>query len=174
MLPTPCLALIRACPSASSPSHSGRQSQSIAGPNVSVSPYRWVTSKPSSPIRRRIAGDGGAPPVATRTVRSSGPACGAYASIDSTVGAPSRWVTRSSRSSRHTSAGSTRRRQTWVAPAAVTAHGKHQPLQWNIGSVHRCTADGDRPVCPTIASACRYAPRWWYMTPFGRPVVPEV
>jgi hypothetical protein len=65
-------------------------------------------------------------------------------------------------------------RQTWVAPAAVTAHGKHHPLQWNIGSVHRCTAEGDRPVCPTMASAWRYAPRWWYMTPLGRPVVPEV
>jgi len=24
-------------------------------------------------------------------------------------------------------------------PGAVTAHGKHQPLQWNIGSVHRYT-----------------------------------
>ena len=29
-----------------------------------------------------------------------------------------------------------------VAPAAVTAHGKHQPLQWNIGSVHRNTLAG--------------------------------
>ncbi len=25
----------------------------------------------------------------------------------------------------------------WVPPAAVTAHGVHQPLQWNIGNVHR-------------------------------------
>jgi hypothetical protein len=25
------------------------------------------------------------------------------------------------------------------APTAVTAHGKHQPLQWNIGRVHRYT-----------------------------------
>ena len=57
--------------------------------------------------------------------------------MDSTVGAPSRWVTPSARIRRHTSVGSTLGRQTWVAPAAVTAHGKHHPLQWNIGSVHR-------------------------------------
>ena len=36
-----------------------------------------------------------------------------------------------------TDSARTVRRQTWVAPAAVTAHGVHQPLQWNIGSVHR-------------------------------------
>jgi hypothetical protein len=28
-------------------------------------------------------------------------------------------------------------KQTCVAAAAVTAHGKVQPLQWNIGRVHR-------------------------------------
>ena len=41
------------------------------------------------------------------------------------------------RSSCQTRAGSTLRRQTCVPPAAVTAHGNVQPLQWNIGSVHR-------------------------------------
>ena len=34
-------------------------------------------------------------------------------------------------------AGSTLRRQTWRPATAVTAQVKHQPLQWNIGSVHR-------------------------------------
>ncbi len=33
--------------------------------------------------------------------------------------------------------GSTRRRHTCVPESAVTPHVKHQPLQWNIGSVHR-------------------------------------
>jgi hypothetical protein len=32
---------------------------------------------------------------------------------------------------------STLRRQTWVPALAAMVHGKHQPLQWNIGSVHR-------------------------------------
>jgi hypothetical protein len=77
MLPTPWRAFSRAVARSSSPFHSGRQSQIMAGPNVSVSPYRWVTSKPSSAIRRRIAGVGGAPPVATFTGCSSGAAPGA-------------------------------------------------------------------------------------------------
>ena len=38
---------------------------------------------------------------------------------------------------RKIAAASTRRRQTCVPASAVTVHGKHQPLQWNIGSVHR-------------------------------------
>ena len=38
MFPTPWRAFIRACASPSSSLHSGRQSQIIAGPNVSVSP----------------------------------------------------------------------------------------------------------------------------------------
>ena len=42
--------------------------------------------------------------------------------------------------------GSTRRRHTCVAPSAVTPHVKHQPLQWNIGSVHRYFASAVMPV----------------------------
>ena len=60
------------------------------------------------------------------------------------------------------------------APTAVTAHGKHQPLQWNIGSVHRYADSGDSPATMHSPSAFRYAPRCVYCTPFGRPVVPEV
>ena len=41
------------------------------------------------------------------------------------------------RSARKIAAGSTRRRQTCVPATAVTAQVKHQPLQWNIGSVQR-------------------------------------
>ena len=62
----------------------------------------------------------------------------------STVGAALKWVIPSVRSSRQISAGSMARRQTWVPPAAVTAQVKHQPLQWNIGSVHRYLVPGPR------------------------------
>ena len=55
----------------------------------------------------------------------------------STVGAALKWVTPSSRSSCQIRSGSTLRRQTWVPPTAVTAQVMHQPLQWNIGKVHR-------------------------------------
>src|SRR2546422_7248121 len=34
---------------------------------------------------------------------------------------------------------STRRRHTLVPAFAAIVQGKHQPLQWNIGSVHRYT-----------------------------------
>ena len=92
----------------------------------------------------------------------------------STVGAALKWVIPSVCSSRQISAGSTARRQTWVPPAAVTAQVKHQPLQWNIGSVHRYLVPGPRRAWYAMDVACRYAPRWWYITPLGRPVVPLV
>ena len=44
------------------------------------------------------------------------------------------------------------------AAASVTAHGKHQPLQWNIGSVHRYTESALMPATITSFSAFRYAP----------------
>jgi hypothetical protein len=57
--------------------------------------------------------------------------------MTSTVGAPHRCVIPSFSISRQTRGGSTFGRQTCVAPAAVTAQVKHQPLQWNIGRVQR-------------------------------------
>jgi hypothetical protein len=33
----------------------------------------------------------------------------------------------------------TQRSVTWVPPTTDSDHGKHQPLQWNIGNVHRYT-----------------------------------
>ena len=54
-----------------------------------------------------------------------------------TVGAQHIWVTDSLSISLYTSSGSTLRRQILVAPTAVVAHVKHQPLQWNIGKVQR-------------------------------------
>src|SRR5437763_9627179 len=46
----------------------------------------------------------------------------------------------------HTRSGSTARSPTCRAATAVTAQGKHQPLQWNIGSVHRYTDSGLIPA----------------------------
>src|SRR5690349_8470578 len=97
-------------------------------------------------ILARSVGVGGAPPVWTETGCSSGPssASSALAIIVSTVGAALKWVMPSVRSSRQISCGSTFGRQTWHAPAAVTAHGKHHPSQWNIGRVHRYRLDGPK------------------------------
>ena len=50
---------------------------------------------------------------------------------------PHRWVTPCSAIIGKISLGSTLRRQTCVPAAAVTPQVKHQPLQWNMGSVHR-------------------------------------
>ena len=71
-------------------------------------------------------------------------------------------------------AGSTWRRQIWRAPTAVTAQGKHQPLQWNSGSVHRYTEFDVKPCSITSPSAFIYPPRCVYITPLGKPVVPLV
>ena len=54
-----------------------------------------------------------------------------------TVGAALRWVTPCSRICCQIGSPRTSRRHTCVPPMAVMAHGVHQPLQWNIGSVHR-------------------------------------
>jgi hypothetical protein len=59
----------------------------------------------------------------------------------------------------HTSLGSTARNATWRAVTAVTAQGKHHPLQWNMGSVHRYTDSGVIPATITSPSALRKAPR---------------
>jgi hypothetical protein len=77
------------------------------------------------------------------------------ASEISTVGAALKWVIPRAPIAAQTRAGSTFRRQTWVPPAAVTAQVKHQPLQWNIGSVQRKVLSASRPLWTTIASDCR-------------------
>src|SRR4029078_1462905 len=112
--------------------------------------------------------------VVIRTGLASGFAAGSFRSMTSTVGAPFRWVTPSDSISAQIRAGSTFGRQTCVPPTAVTAHGKHQPLQWNIGSVQRKTEPGPSPLWHITARHCRYAPRWLYITPLARPVVPLV
>ena len=70
--------------------------------------------------------------------------------------------------------GSTLRKHTCVAPAAVTAYGKIQPLQWNMGNVQRYTLSGRIFAWKISACAFTNAPRYVYITPFGRPVVPLV
>ncbi len=55
----------------------------------------------------------------------------------SRVGAAQKCVTPSARISSQSRPGSVVSVHSDVAPAAATAHGKDQPLQWNIGSVHK-------------------------------------
>ena len=52
-------------------------------------------------------------------------------------------------------AGSIRRKQQWVPAAAVTAHVKVQPSQWNMGKVHRYLEAGVRPTVIILPTAFR-------------------
>ena len=69
--------------------------------------------------------------LAACTVRASLPclADSAQAIMIITVGAAQKCVTPDSRKCRQINSGSSLRRHRWVAPAAVTPHVKHQPLQ---------------------------------------------
>ena len=92
----------------------------------------------------------------------------------STVGAALKWVTPSSRSRVQMRSGSILRRHTCRPPTAVTPHVRHQPLQWNIGTVQRYAVSSPIRPCTSSERLWRYAPRWWVITPLGRPVVPLV
>ncbi|HTD33142.1 MAG TPA: AMP-binding protein [Candidatus Elarobacter sp.] len=81
--------------------------------------------------------DAHAPAVVTTMRRGNGRVSGWWTSAMRTVGAAQKCVTPSCTIAALIPSGATRRKPTCVAPAAVTAHGKHQPLQWNIGSVQR-------------------------------------
>ena len=61
----------------------------------------------------------------------------ALISVDITIGAPHRCVTPWSAMASYIAFGRTQRRQTCVPAWSASVHGKHQPLQWNIGSVQR-------------------------------------
>ena len=85
------------------------------------------------------ASGGGAAAVKNATLpgntrRSSS---GALSSSDITMGAPHRCVTPCSASAAYMAFARTWRRQTWVPATTESDQGKHQPLQWNIGSVQR-------------------------------------
>jgi hypothetical protein len=60
------------------------------------------------------------------------------------------------------------RRETDVACAvAVTAHAYAQPLQWNIGNVHRYALRALSPASAMTPRLCSYAPRCDVITPLG-------
>ena len=135
-----------------------------------------VTRTPSCSMRASSVGEGGAPPVrdAQRRIEAARPAPRARsASMSSTVGAPLKCVTRSWPIEPEHARGIDARSITCVPPAAVTAHGKHQPLQWNSGSVQRKTVSrvealhdhlaervqvARRGACTSRPSAARWCP----------------
>ena len=61
----------------------------------------------------------------------------AFNSMVMMMGAPQKCVTPSVSIAFRMALASVLRRQTWVPASAVMVQGKHQPLQWNIGSVQR-------------------------------------
>ena len=82
---------------------------------------------------------GGAAAVLKVTVwgKSRFSSSAAFSSTDMTIGAPHRWVTPWSAMASYIAFARTQRRQTWVPATTPRVQGKHQPLQWNIGSVQR-------------------------------------
>src|SRR5579864_925012 len=131
-LPTPCRAFNLAFSLSDFAVHSGCQSLITDGPYVSVKPYKCVTCKFSAARRPSSAGVGGAPPVNALTEWLTFPApddAADSAIIVKTVGAAQRWVTLPLQIADQIAGGSIWRWQMWTAPAAVTAHVKHQPLQ---------------------------------------------
>ena len=87
----------------------------------------------------RTASGGGAAAVKKSTFCVSGffSSAGALRIVDMTMGAPQRWVTLCSESASQINFERTQRSVTWVPPTTDSDHGKHQPLQWNMGSVQR-------------------------------------
>ena len=71
-----------------------------------------------------------------RAGRASRWAAGSVTSMVQTVGAAQKWVMPPSKSAQ-VGPGSILGMQTLSAPTAARPQVKHQPLQWNIGRVHR-------------------------------------
>src|SRR4029079_13770213 len=84
---------------------------------------------------------------------------GALSRVDITIGAPHRCVTLCSAMASYIALARTWRRQTWVPATAAIVHGKHQPLQWNIGSVQRYTGWRGIDQSMMLLIALRHAPR---------------
>ena len=80
---------------------------------------------------------------------------GAFSSRPMTTGAPHRWVTPWRSIAPSIEAASTRRRHTFVPASAATVQGKHQPLQWNIGSVQSSTGCPVKPQVSALPTAFR-------------------
>src|SRR5215467_14403238 len=102
-----------------------------------------------------MVGEGGAAAVNSRTGRSSRSAAGSLTSMINTVGAPQKWVASPALKSFQISGGSTFAMQTPVAPTAAHPQVMVQPLQWNIGSVHRYLESESRRRSIAIAIAFR-------------------
>src|SRR5436190_18120318 len=81
---------------------------------------------------------GGAAAVTNCTRCGSGrrSSAGALIRVDITIGAPHRCVTPCSAMASYMALARTVRRQICVPATTDSVQGKHQPLQWNIGSVH--------------------------------------
>jgi hypothetical protein len=114
-----------------------------------------MTRKFSSLILANRVGEGGAAATATVTGRSTRWALRWLMIVSWTVGAPQKFVTPSASIRSQISSGSTFRIVTWQPATAVTAHVKHQPLQWNIGCSQRKTESCDRPATSASLSALR-------------------
>ena len=98
-----------------------------------------MTLKPASAMAASTASGGGAAAVTNSTLWGSGrfSSARALSSVDMTMGAPHRCVTLCSAMASKMAFARTQRRHTCVPATAESVQGKHQPLQWNIGSVHR-------------------------------------
>ncbi len=85
------------------------------------------------------ASGGGAAAVTNSILLGSGRFSSSLAlsRVDMTMGAPHRWVTLWSAMASKIGLARTQRRHTCVPATADSVQGKHQPLQWNMGSVHR-------------------------------------
>src|SRR5205823_10982283 len=102
-----------------------------------------------------IVGDGGAAAVNRCTGRGRRAAPGSFTSITRTVGAAQKWVASPAMKSRQISGGSTLGMQTLAAPAAAQDQVMVQPLQWNMGRVHRYLESTSSHRSIAIATAFR-------------------
>src|SRR5262245_6753704 len=98
-----------------------------------------MTLKPAAFIAASTASGGGAAAVKNSTTCGSGffSAAGALSRVAITIGAPHRCVTWWLAIASNIAGARTQRRHTCVPAATEIDQGKHQPLQWNIGKVHR-------------------------------------
>ena len=98
-----------------------------------------MTLKPAAFIAASTASGGGAAAVTNSTMCGSGffSCAAALSSVDITIGAPHKCVTLWVAMASKIGAARTARRHTCVPATTDRVHGKHQPLQWNIGKVHR-------------------------------------
>ena len=90
------------------------------------------------------------------------------------TGAAQRQVTCSAAINGKITAGSTARRHTCRAPAAVIVQVNVQPLAWNIGNVQRYRSAMVIGRWTSVPTAFTHAFRCVIITPLGRDVVPLV